>query len=91
MFQRLLVPLDGSPRAEKALPLAAQLARSTSATLLLLCVVPPPIYATAITIEPASIRANAIQADLREADAYLGRVIPMNCATRLKKLSSILA
>lgn len=75
MFQRILVPLDGSPRAEEALPLAAQLARSTSATLFLLCVVPPPIYSAPIATEPAYMRANATQADLREGRAYLERVI----------------
>jgi nucleotide-binding universal stress UspA family protein len=75
MFQRILVPLDGSPRAEKALPLAAQLARSSSATLFLLRIIPPPIYATTITTEPASMRMNSVKADLAEADNYLQRVV----------------
>ena len=30
MFQRILVPLDGSTRAERALPLAARIARTGS-------------------------------------------------------------
>jgi nucleotide-binding universal stress UspA family protein len=29
MFQRILVPLDGSPRAERAIPIAARLARNS--------------------------------------------------------------
>ena len=36
MFQRILVPLDGSTRAEQALPVAARLARASNGTLLLL-------------------------------------------------------
>jgi len=35
VLKRLLVPLDGSPRAEQALPLAEKLARSAGATLVL--------------------------------------------------------
>lgn len=46
MFQRILVPLDGSKRAESALPVAARIARSTGAKLLLLRVVPPPTEAS---------------------------------------------
>lgn len=41
MFQRILVPLDGSERAEQALPLAARLARAWDGSLLLVRVVIP--------------------------------------------------
>lgn len=40
MFKQILVPLDGSMRAERALPVAAQLAHATHATLHLVRVVP---------------------------------------------------
>jgi nucleotide-binding universal stress UspA family protein len=43
MFQRILVPLDGSTRAESALPVAAQIARATGGSLLLVQVIPIPI------------------------------------------------
>lgn len=39
MFQHILVPLDGSTRAERALPVAARLARATGGTLILARVV----------------------------------------------------
>jgi len=42
MFQHVFVPLDGSVRAEQALPVAARLARATHATITLLQVVSPP-------------------------------------------------
>ena len=39
MFQRILVPLDGSPRAEHAIPIAARLARASGGSVILLRVV----------------------------------------------------
>ena len=41
-ISRLVVPIDGSPLAERALPYAARIARATSAELHLLHVVPDP-------------------------------------------------
>lgn len=41
MFQRILVPLDGSVRAAQALPIAARIARARRGSLVLLTVVPP--------------------------------------------------
>ena len=41
MFTRILVPLDGSRRAEWALPMAASIARRTGGRLLLIGVTPP--------------------------------------------------
>jgi nucleotide-binding universal stress UspA family protein len=42
MYRSLLVPLDGSPFAEEALPLALDLARRAGAELHLVSVAPPP-------------------------------------------------
>jgi nucleotide-binding universal stress UspA family protein len=41
-YTRILVPLDGSPRAESALPLATRVARKHGAELVLVHVVPVP-------------------------------------------------
>ena len=41
MFERILVPLDGSPLAEQALPIAARVARASQGSILLLRVVTP--------------------------------------------------
>jgi nucleotide-binding universal stress UspA family protein len=43
MFQRILVPLDGSRGAERAIPVAAHLARSTSGSIVLLHVIAPSV------------------------------------------------
>ena len=42
MFEKLLVPLDGSAQAAVALPLARALAQQTGAAVRLLRVMPPP-------------------------------------------------
>ncbi len=42
MFKQILVPLDGSTRAEQALPIAAWLARASSGTVTLVQAVSPP-------------------------------------------------
>ena len=42
MFKRILVPLDGSERAERALPVAARVARTLGSTLVLYRAVPIP-------------------------------------------------
>ncbi|BCL78633.1 universal stress protein UspA [Ktedonobacteria bacterium brp13] len=49
MFQRILVPLDGSKRAERTIPVALRLARSNGGTIILLRVVNPnwPSFAQA--------------------------------------------
>lgn len=43
MFQRILVPLDGSARAEIAVPLAARLAQASGGSVILLQAVAPPV------------------------------------------------
>jgi nucleotide-binding universal stress UspA family protein len=42
MFQRILVPLDGSKGSERAIPVAARIARTTGASIVFIRVVPPP-------------------------------------------------
>ncbi len=46
MFKRILVPLDGSGRAERALPIAARLARAAGGSIVLVRV---------LSTEPASL------------------------------------
>ncbi|HLX40540.1 MAG TPA: universal stress protein [Ktedonobacteraceae bacterium] len=43
MFRRILVPLDGSKRAEKAIPVAARIARASGGTIVFVEVVLPPV------------------------------------------------
>jgi nucleotide-binding universal stress UspA family protein len=78
MFQRILVPLDGSARAEEAIPTAAHLARTTGESLFLLRVIKPPVkYANAY---PNSWESPELLEQIRErseaeAHDYLSHVI----------------
>ncbi len=46
MIQRILVPTDGSPLSERALPLAEVVASAQNSEVFLVQVVPPPVWAT---------------------------------------------
>jgi nucleotide-binding universal stress UspA family protein len=84
MFQRMLIPLDGSVRAERALPVAARLARASHGTLLLLRAATPPTQ-FALSSEAATALAlqQAAEAECEEAQDYLQGV------TRLQSLIHI--
>ena len=74
MFKRIVVPLDSSPRAERALPVAVRLARASGGSLVLLQVVLPPIeYAMYLTQFPVLTEPD-IEESLAQAIAYLTRV-----------------
>src|SRR6202023_1368006 len=76
MFQRILVPLDGSEGAERAIPVAARIARTSSASTIFIRVVPAPatlgtfgggVYGT-VAVEPA---IETTEKDLADAGSYL--------------------
>jgi nucleotide-binding universal stress UspA family protein len=75
MFTTILVPLDGSRRAEAALPLAARIAHQGPATLVLVRVVSvlSEYWPTVSTAYPSLTEA-AVEADLAEASVYLEEV-----------------
>ena len=75
MFKTILVPLDGSLRAEYALPIAAQLARHTGGMLVLVRVVSfATEYWPAVPAPTPPVIRSAIDGELQEASAYLKRV-----------------
>ena len=55
MFQRILVPLDGSLRAEQAISLAARLARASGGSLFFVRVVPPVFGTESIPYPPLAL------------------------------------
>jgi len=74
MFKRILVPLDGSTRAERALPVAARIARATGGSLLLVQVVNPPIdYSGGQGLSPM-MTEQAIEMEMAGATDYLKAV-----------------
>jgi nucleotide-binding universal stress UspA family protein len=76
LYGRLLVPLDGSARAETALPLAIQLARAHNAELLLVHAVPPLelIEVGPPSSEDLDLRQRVRHRNEQVARAYLERV-----------------
>jgi nucleotide-binding universal stress UspA family protein len=52
MFKRILVPLDGSERAEQALPVAARIARGSGGSVILLQVIDVAAFSYAYVAHP---------------------------------------
>ncbi len=74
MFQRILIPLDGSQRAEQAVPVAARIARASGGSVLLLQVVSPPIdYGGGLAQAPLMME-RVIETELAVSSSYLDRV-----------------
>ncbi len=68
MFHHILVPLDGSPLAEQAVPVAARIARLTGGSLLLVqVVISPPDYGFPVP----SMSQEGIDEQMDSASAYL--------------------
>lgn len=71
MFQRILVPLDGSVRAEQALSIAARLARASGGTLILLQAIDPMNeFIAYVTLEPIPTHLS-IQKEVAQAQRSL--------------------
>ena len=84
MLKRILVPLDGSKRAEQALPVAARLARASGGAIVLLQAVTVPTeyqqsiqetamtipYALSLAVAPA-VERDAVSTALDAAQRYL--------------------
>jgi nucleotide-binding universal stress UspA family protein len=75
MFQHILVPLDGSSRAEQALPLATHIARRTGGTISLLRVIPPEVGDSTYAYSRAGVLADEVRTILtQEARDYLEHI-----------------
>jgi len=75
-YRRLLVPLDGSSRAESTLPLALRLAKAEGAELLLAHVVPVPELTEVepLEAEDLELREQLVRRNERVAHDYLDRI-----------------
>jgi nucleotide-binding universal stress UspA family protein len=71
MFQRILVPLDGSLRGEQALPVAARLARAFDGSLVLLRVAYPPVVYEGYMPELSPFPQPTLEAELEKVTDYL--------------------
>src|SRR5947199_2220997 len=83
MFKRILVPLDGSERAERALPIAARLARASGSSIFLVRVVSTaPTHLPSAPTKPALIQGVG-EADRTLAESYLAGVAQSDFLTGL--------
>ena len=74
MFKTILVPLDGSTRAEQALPVAARIARNSGGSIVLLRVVTAPIDFAWSIMESPMMMQEAIDEDIAKAKEYLNTI-----------------
>src|SRR5579864_6018518 len=71
MFKRILVPLDGSSRAESAIPVAARIARAYGASITLLRIAETPVEYGPYLAPPSSYAKEVIDADIARLKEYL--------------------
>ena len=71
MFQRILIPLDGSTRAERAIPVAARLARASGGSVIFVRVVNKSDGFWPSVAQRTSLAQQALATDLAEAERYL--------------------
>ncbi len=83
MFQRILVPLDGSKHAEQAIPAAARIARATGGSLVFINVVFAPKDAGNYPFASAATAAGGYEAQMVQAEEYLSSTVTMAYANEL--------
>src|SRR6266700_3760890 len=82
MFQRILVPLDGSKQAEQAIPVAARIARATGGSLVFINVVFVPAEAGNHPFGSfIASQEGACEAQMAQAEEYLSSPVTTAYAT----------
>lgn len=74
MYQRILVPLDGTTHAERALPVAARIARASGASMVLLQVADAPVEYGALSKYPSPITKENLAVERTGDSGYLATV-----------------
>lgn len=88
MYKRILVPLDGSIRAESALPVAARIARASGGSIMLVQVVTfPALYGTSLA---AAYTPDLIEAEINGAEEYLKTLVQSETLAGIKTETSAL-
>ncbi len=91
MFQQILVPLDGSIRAEQAIPVAAHIARVCGGSVLLLQVVTIPIDYGPYPSHLSVLMQEKLEANHDAALYYLASVTYSKDLVRVKKNVEVLS
>jgi nucleotide-binding universal stress UspA family protein len=74
MFASLLVPLDGSAHAERALPIAARIARASASHILLVRAVAVPAIYDGVMYNGEALRGQLLHDETERARDYLGEI-----------------
>jgi nucleotide-binding universal stress UspA family protein len=74
MFKRIIVPLDGSKRAEQAIPVAARIARASKGSIIFLQVVTVPLEIGSQVIPLSGISSTTLDNDINAATNYLAAI-----------------
>jgi nucleotide-binding universal stress UspA family protein len=96
MLKRILVPLDGSPLAEKALRVAAQMARATDGTIVILRVIGVPttytpyIYGADMAQNP-QLAQDMVDLEQDTAEKYLKDIASVDLLAGIQVDSTIIA
>ena len=88
MYKRILVPLDGSTRAESALPVASRIARASGGSVMLVQVATIPVlYGTSLA---AAYTPDLIEAEINGAEDYLKSLAQSETLAGIKTETSAL-
>jgi nucleotide-binding universal stress UspA family protein len=90
MFERIVVPLDGSPRAEQALPVAARIACASGGSIHLLQVVSPPIDYSGGMAPVALMTEQSIEMEMADSTSYLNTVASWQMLAGIKTTTEVL-
>ena len=74
MFKRIIVPLDGSNRAEQAIPVAARIARASQGSIILLQVVTVPFEIGSQVVPLSGFSSTTLENDMNTATHYLAAI-----------------
>ena len=74
MFRHILVPLDGSERAERAIPVAARLARASGGSITLLRIVVSPFESGWQAMDSPASMQESLDADQLGVAEYLSHL-----------------
>jgi len=86
MYKQILVPLDGSARAERSIPVAAHIARSTDGTVILMRIATLP-FTYSPYLGSATYSDEVIEADMSEVQTYLDALANSEPLTGVKTIT----
>ncbi|HUY77258.1 MAG TPA: universal stress protein [Ktedonobacterales bacterium] len=84
MFQRILVPVDGSIRSEAAIPIAARLARDAGGAVILLRAISAPLT-YAFPLGPTIVNQALLAEEQHAVNAYLTHLADLPVLSGIKK------